>query len=264
MVDAFSDLNERDTADLCAYADGTLPAARRAAVESRLAASPELRELVERQRVSLAATRALAGEAVPASLTAGLAGLARARPASRRHRGLAWASAAGAAAVAVAVVLVLILSGGPSAPTVATPSVAAVAEFGALPPTGPPPATVAGTAQLTAAVEGLPFPDLSRALGWRTLGVRHGRVGARDATAVYYAKGDQRVSYVIVAGPALPPPGIGSPTAKDGVTFWGQTVQGQSRLWWRRQGHTCVIVGTVPQAELLSIASWRAGGTESY
>jgi anti-sigma factor RsiW len=37
-------------AELSALADGTLPADRRAEVEARVAASPELQELVERQR----------------------------------------------------------------------------------------------------------------------------------------------------------------------------------------------------------------------
>jgi anti-sigma factor RsiW len=35
-----SELSEQELAELCALADGTLPAERRAAVEARVAASP--------------------------------------------------------------------------------------------------------------------------------------------------------------------------------------------------------------------------------
>src|SRR5437773_11995157 len=57
-------------ADLCALADGTLPAERRAEVEARVDASPELQELLERQRRAVLAAQSLAAEDVPASLQA--------------------------------------------------------------------------------------------------------------------------------------------------------------------------------------------------
>jgi len=66
MSDTVSSLNEREIAELTALADGSLPAERRAEVEARIAASPELLELVERQRQAVAATNALSGEAPPA------------------------------------------------------------------------------------------------------------------------------------------------------------------------------------------------------
>ncbi len=60
--------------------------------------------------------------------------------------------------------------------------------------------------QLAVDVQGVAFPDLAQSYGWQALGVRHGRVGGRDVTAVYYGKGDRRIGYVIAAGPGLPPP----------------------------------------------------------
>ena len=41
MTDPTATVGERELADLAALADGTLPAGRRAAVEARVAASPE-------------------------------------------------------------------------------------------------------------------------------------------------------------------------------------------------------------------------------
>jgi anti-sigma factor RsiW len=58
MSDLGSQLSDRELAELAALADGTLPADRRPEVEARVAASPELREPLERQRQSLALTAA--------------------------------------------------------------------------------------------------------------------------------------------------------------------------------------------------------------
>jgi anti-sigma factor RsiW len=63
-------LSEQEMAELSALADGSLPAERRAEVEARIAASPELLELVERQRQAVAATSALTGEAPPVRVPA--------------------------------------------------------------------------------------------------------------------------------------------------------------------------------------------------
>ena len=63
MDDPISRLDDQEVAELCAFADGTLPAARRDEVEARVAASPELTAMVERQRHALAATLALAARA---------------------------------------------------------------------------------------------------------------------------------------------------------------------------------------------------------
>ena len=68
VSDVTSKLSSKEMADLCALADGTLPAHRRAEVEAWVAASPELQDLLERQRRSLTATQALASEPVPDSL----------------------------------------------------------------------------------------------------------------------------------------------------------------------------------------------------
>lgn len=134
MSDVVSRLSEQEMAELCALADGTLPAEQRAAVEARVAASPELQELVARQQRAVAATQALASEPTPESLRAAVEARLRARDS---RRGRAWLlprlGVAGAVAVVVAVVAV-VLSGGPAGPTVAD-----AAQLAARPPSGPPP-----------------------------------------------------------------------------------------------------------------------------
>ena len=69
---------------------------------------------------------------------------------------------------------------------------------------------------------------------------------------------------MILAGPALPRPSDVPVNVYRGVRF--QTLRVDSRLavTWRRLGHTCVLVGTVPRAELLALANWRGDGTLRY
>src|SRR5919108_212366 len=96
-------LSEQEMAELCALADGTLPAERRAAVEARVAASPALQELLERQRRAGTATRVLADEPVPPSLRAAVEAGRRPREHRRgpRLRPVPRVAVAGALAAAV-------------------------------------------------------------------------------------------------------------------------------------------------------------------
>lgn len=247
-----SGLSDQEMAELCALADGTLPAERRAAVEARVAASPELQELVARQRRAVAATRALANEPAPKSLRAEVEARLRARDS---RRGRAWLlprlGVAGAVAVAVAVVAV-VLSGGPAGPTVAD-----AAQLAARPATGPPPpGSGDGGTQLALEVEGVAFPDLLRSFGWRPVGLRRDELDGRDATTVFYAKGARRIAYVIVGGPGLPRPSEAQGSTRGGVLFQTLRVDGRLAVTWRRAGRTCVLIGAAPRDELLAVANY--------
>jgi anti-sigma factor RsiW len=238
-------------AELAALADGTLPADRRAAVEARVAASPDLQKLVEQQRLALRATGALAGEEVPESLRAAVEARSRALGARReRSRRLAPRLALAAVVAAAAVIAGVVLSGGPGAPTVAD-----AARLATQPSTAPPPAASSET-RLALGVEGVAFPDFARTYGWRALGVRHARIDGREATVVFYGKNGRRLGYVIVAGSGLARPS-GAPAAFVRRTEY-QTLRLDGRLvvTWRRGGHTCVLSGPATRAELLKLASW--------
>lgn len=241
-------LSSEEMAELCALADGTLPAERRDEVEARVAASPELQEVVERQRRAVLAVRALAEEEVPGSLQAAL----RARAGRRPRRLVPRLAVAGAAAVAAAVVAAVVLTGGPGAPTVAD-----AARLGTQPATepAPSPAGAAGT-KLAVAVDGVPFPNLTRFAGWRAVGVRHGRIGDRDATVVVYRKDGRRLGYVIVAGAGLVRPSAAQATVIRRVEYQTLRLSGRLAVTWRRGGRTCVLLGQATPRELLRLASW--------
>jgi anti-sigma factor RsiW len=254
VSDLVAQLSSAELAELCALADGTLPEDRRAEVEARVAASRELRELVERQRRAVLATRALATEQEPASLREAVEGRLRA-PEARRRRG-SWLAPrlalAGVLAVAVAVAAAVVLSGGPGAPTVAD-----AARLATESPTAPAPRPAGGAGtRLAIGVEGVAFPDLARAYGWQAVGVRRGRVGGRDTTVVFYGKGERRLAYVIVAGAGLHRPSASRTQVRRGVQYQTLRLNDRLAVTWRRGGHTCLLIGGAPQAELLKLASW--------
>jgi anti-sigma factor RsiW len=256
MTEPASRLTELEMADLAALADGTLPVERRAGVEAWVSASPELQELLDRQRRSVTATEVLADEPAPDSLREAVESRRRGRETRRR-----WTprlALVGAVAVAVVVVAAL-LSGGPAGPTVAE-----AARLAEQPPSGPAPRPLgAGGTQLALDVEGVVFPDLLESYGWQAVGVRHDEIDGRDASTVYYEKDGTRIAYVIVAGSALPRPDAPG-TTRNGVLLQTPEVDGQVAVTWRRLGHTCILIGPVPSDELLTLASWRGDGTLRY
>lgn len=236
-------LSTQEMAELSALADGTLPPERRAEVEARVAASPELLALVERQRSAVTATQALAEDQPSASLVESVEGLrSRRRPRARLVPRLALA---GGLAVVAAVVAAVVLTGGPGGPTVA--DAAGLANQPANAPAPPPLANSSTT--LAAGVEGVAFPNLTRRAGWKATGVRRGHIDGRNATVVFYGKDGRRIAYVIVAGSGLPRP------SESGPKYQTLRVNGRLVVTWERGGHTCVLVGDATRPELIRLAS---------
>ena len=222
------ELSEREQADLAAYADGSLPHARRRELETRLEASPALREALERQRTALASVRAVEEEPAPERLRAWLRAQDARRPAPRRRRRpLRAALAAGGVAVALMAVVAVLVTGG-----TAPDDLAAVA---ARPASAPAPAR-ADDLRLAAAVDGVAFPDWAPRLGWRATGAREDEVGGRRAVTVTYERDGRTVAYAILARPALElPDGEG--------TFRSLRHEGRRAVTWIRDGRTCLLLG---------------------
>ena len=247
-------LSSQEMAELCGLADGTLPAERRDEVETRVAASPELQELLERQRRAVLAAQTLEADEVPEALQANVDARARtlAVTRGRPRRRVVRLALAGAAAVVAAAVAAVFLSVGPGAPTVAD-----AARLGTQPTTepAPPPTGEAGT-KLALAVEGIPFPNLTRFAGWRAVGARHARIDGRDATVVVYRKDGRRLGYVIVGGAGLPRPSGAQATVIRRAEYQSLPFNNGIAVTWRRGGHTCVLIGRATRRELLRLASW--------
>jgi anti-sigma factor RsiW len=251
-------LSDDELADLARLADGTLPADRRAEVEARVAASPQLSSIVARQGIALEALRGTAEIGAPARLRAHVD---RRRGTSRAGRGARRRVVIGrsiAAAAAVGLALILVLPSGFSG----APSVADAASLAEEPPTQPAPGSVPGApALLRAEVDDVPFPNYAAKFGWKPAGARQDDPSGRDATTVHYQKGSRTIQYTIVSGDALDPPSDARSTTRAGVEYRSFRHDGRTVVTWERDGHTCVLSSTVARpAELLALADWRGKG----
>jgi anti-sigma factor RsiW len=249
-------LTQRELDDLSALADGTLDPARRHAVEARIAASPELGALYQRERRVLAALyEARATERAPAALRARLEA-ARPRRRTVARRRIAYGGGLAGALAVVALALILLLpSGTPGAPSVS--DAAALATLG---PTqaAPVPDPTGPGARLNQNVGDVYFPNWGSRLDLRAVGQRTDHLGGRTAVTVYYRSGGERIAYTIVSAPALTEPATAPKTWRDGIEMRTLTVSGRLVVTWRRSGDTCVLSGTgVKAAELQMLAAWK-------
>jgi Anti-sigma-K factor rskA len=105
-------VSNKEAFELAALADGSLAPERRAALEARIAASPELAErLAEQQRAVALAQAAAAEIEAPAALRARIEAHRRGRVRVPRRRLVLAGATAAAAALAVALTLTLTLPG---------------------------------------------------------------------------------------------------------------------------------------------------------
>jgi anti-sigma factor RsiW len=240
-------------ADLVLFVDGRLAEDRASAIEARAAADPALRHRIElvragRDRLRAAAAATEAPFDLRRRIDALIAQPARAR---RRWRPLAVLAGAGAALV---VVIALVLGGG-------APSVGDVLDGAG----GPPVAAVTPTGGplLKVQVEGTRFPDYEEKFGWRAVGQREDEVDGRLVRTVDYRKGNDEVSYSIVAGDALEEPD-GDDLEAEGTRL--RQVGDATVVTWRRGGHTCVMEGSsgVSLDTVAELAGWKAKGEISF
>jgi anti-sigma factor RsiW len=243
-------LSDRERSELAAYADGSLPPQRRAAVEERLNASPQLRALVDQQRRAVDAIRA-ADVPAPARLRARLEATRREAAPHARRRRVAVAAGFGAAAATALALAVTLPGDGAGGPTVAD-----AARLSERPPAqGAPRPSDAGL--LAAHVEGVPFPDWGP-IRWPATGARTDRVEGRRVTTVFYAREGRVVGYQIISGERLEPPEEARARVIGGVTYHSFTAGGRTIVTWTRAGRTCVVSGRGVQPRVLHrLAAWE-------
>jgi anti-sigma factor RsiW len=251
-------LSDDELADLARLADGTLPAERRAEVEARVAASPQLARMVERQAAALEALRATADIGAPARLRAEIDRRRGSGHPARRRLSRFPIRTALAATAAAALALGLVLPGALQS----GPSFAEAAALAQKPPTQAAPAGAAGTPQLLrASVDGVPFPNYGAKFGWKPIGARADGPSGRHAATVYYKKAGRTIAYTIVSGDALDTPADARSTTRGGVEYRAFRDDGRTVITWERGGHTCVLSSVaVRPAELVALADWRGKG----
>jgi hypothetical protein len=251
-----STLSGRELADLSALADGTIDPARRPEVEARIAGSPELSALYERERrVVEMLHHAAVTDRAPARLRARIEAQ-RPKPAARARRRFGYAGALVGAVAAVALALALVLPGGtPGSPSVS--DAAALASKGATAPAPvPSPGEPRGT--IGDRLQDVYFPDWQGHFHAVAVGQRTDGLGGRPAVTVYYRWKGKMVAYTIVSRPALSQPSA-SVTHKNGVALRTLSIDGRTVVTWRRNGHTCVISGPgLPASDLQRLAAWSS------
>jgi hypothetical protein len=171
-------------------------------------------------------------------------------------RGLAPRLAAGFAVVAAIAIALSVGGSGSSGSTLSE-----TAALTLLPATaGAPSKSLAGHAELTAAVDGVSFPYWEDSLGWRSTGTRSDRVAGRLVTTVFYAdRNGENVGYAIVSGRRAPAVTGGASTIRAGVRYRVFFQNGKPVVMWLRRGHMCVLSGRgVSARTLLTLASWHA------
>jgi anti-sigma factor RsiW len=219
---------DRELAELAALADGSLPPARREALERRIAASPRLQSLLREQKAALAAVRALedrAPESLRESIAAGR---------TPRSRGLRPRVALGGLTVAGALAVLMLLVLPDSESTL--PTLAQAASIAARPPTSAKPAVTAW---------GLEYPDLAGTAGWRAVGSRTDRIEGQTAKTVFYVNDRrnerQRIAYTILSGGRVRIAHGTDTWKRKGRPWYGFTDHGRAVVAWERKGHMCVV-----------------------
>ena len=254
------ELSPRELADLSALADGTLDPARRAEVQARITASPELSALYARERMVVERLHeARARERAPVALRARIE-QQRPRARTQARRRVAYGGALAGALAAVLLAAVLILPGGtPGAPSLSEAAALAIrGPVGPAPPLNPN----APSTKLAKEIQDLYFPNWAPRFGWRAVGQRTDRIGGRKAVTVYYEWHGQRVAYTIVATPPLSAPSVHA-TWANGTELRTLTLGGRLVVTWRRAGHTCVLSATgVTAGELQRLAAWKVPGED--
>jgi hypothetical protein len=243
---------ERDLAHL---ADGTLAPDRARELEAEVAESPELTALLAEQRSAVQAVRGL-DDSAPMALRERVDAL-RTSPApkknQRRRYGLFGGLTAAAAALATALVVIFVSAGGPT--------LSDAAAFTLKPSLGPAPGHSFDGA-LDFNVDGVPYPYWDDKFGWEATGSRIDKVDGRQATTVFYKKGNLRIGYTIVTGKPLSVPGSAKVTLIKGERYRSIRYKGAVVVTWERRNHSCILAGVnVPRDKLIKLASWGDKGS---
>lgn len=248
-------LTAKEMAELSALADGTLDPADRARVQARVAASPELSALYERERrVVGLLDQARERDRAPERLRAWVEAAHPSRRTVARRRTV-YAGGLATAVAAVILGLVLLLpSGAPGGPSVS--DAAALAVRGPAEAAPAPDPAHPGTA-LQRNVDDVYFPNWGSRFGWRAIGSRTDDLDGHKAVTVYYQWKNQRIAYTIVSAPVLAQP-AGQRSNWNGTELDTLTLNGRPVVTWRESGATCVLSGAGIKADVLQkLAAWK-------
>jgi hypothetical protein len=244
--------------DLARLADGSLAPERARELEAQVGESPELSALLAEQRSALDVVRGL-DDSAPMALRERVQAMREGKAPQRKARRFGVIGALTSAAAAIAIALAVIVGTGASGPTLSD-----AAAFTLKPALGPAPGhSFDGALDLD--VDGVPYPYWQDEYGWHATGSRVDKIDGREATTVFYSKGNRRIGYTIVTGKPVDVPGSATVTVRKGTRFRSVPFHGATVLTWERRGHSCILSGVnVSRARLLKLAAWKDAGELPY
>jgi hypothetical protein len=226
-------------------------------------ADPALLHAVSRQR-RVASLLQSGGPELPPTLNARLDSLHERRQRSSVLRlpspRLRWAGASVAAAAAAAIVAVVLATSGSSKALPAT-QVASVWTR---------PATSTGvsvnptnSAALDVVFHGTSYPNYHDSEGWHPVGTRSDRIGGAAAFTVYYATGQRRAAYTVVAGKRVAIPSTARRFTVRGVRLAEFRDGDRWVVVFPDHGNSCVLTAAAPREKqwLVKLAVWHRGPT---
>jgi anti-sigma factor RsiW len=230
-----------DEDQLARLADGTIGDGEREELERALARSPRLAALLAEQKRALSLTGAIDVEA-PASLRQRIYA-----PRERRRRALRLPAPRTALVLVGAVVLLVLLAPRGHAPSVRSDVHLALAAAKLPPPTP----SASDRTVLSAAVQGVSFPDWT-GRGWTASGERGDTLDGRSVETVFYRSREYaRLGYSIVAGSPLSVGAAQRTVESHGVVYSVIRSDGATVVTWQRDGHTCVLASVHATAPVL-------------
>jgi hypothetical protein len=254
-------IEPRELAELSALADGSLDPSRRAEVSARIAASPELSSLYERERqVVELLHEARSTDRAPASLRARIDAQRPSKAVRTRRRVGFGGALAGALAILALGLALIVPSGTPGSPSVSQAAALAVLGPNVAAPT-PDPDT---PAKLDSGIDDVYFPNWTNRFQSPATGARSDHVKGRLAVTVYYQWRGQQLAYTIVSAPALKEPAARMTILQHGTEYRTLHQNGRTIVTWRRANHTCVLSAVgVPAVVLQHLAAWEAPGIDA-
>ena len=136
----------------------------------------------------------------------------------------------------------------------AGPSITGAARLAYVSPTSPAPAAASATL-LDVSYGGVTYPNYERQFGASPIGQLHGRIGGRPALTVFYRLSNgARLSYTVLSGKPISPPGAARVVGYDGVRLRVFNTDSLAVVTLVRHGRTCVLAAPTTQDIVLALA----------
>ncbi len=106
---------------------------------------------------------------------------------------------------------------------------------------------------------GTTYPNYHDAEGWHPVGTRSDRIAGSAAFTVFYATGDRRAAYTVIAGTAVSVPSGARRFTVDGLRMAEFRDGDRWVIVFPDRGNSCVLTAAAPREKrwLVKLAAWH-------